>query len=107
MPIIVKDLKSEFFNKYGIIPMIKKTNGSTAHVYPEITAEKLVQLIAIASGAFRVSFAFERGYEDVEENSCHTDFCTHTLFMCIYVLYGLQTRQRLQSSNGIASRKFS
>ena len=48
--------------------MIKKTNGSTTHVYPEITAEKLVQLIAIASGAFRVSFAFERGYEDVEEN---------------------------------------
>ena len=68
MPITVKDLKSEFFNKYGIIPMIKKTNGSTTHVYPEITAEKLVQLIAIASGAFRVSFAFERGYEDVEEN---------------------------------------
>lgn len=68
MPIIVKDLKSEFFNKYGITPMIKKTNGSTIHVYPEITAEKLVQLIAIASGAFRVSFAFERDYEDVEEN---------------------------------------
>ena len=68
MPITVKDLKSEFFNKYGIIPMIKKTNGNITHVYPEITAEKLVQLIAIASGVFRVSFAFERGYEDVEEN---------------------------------------
>ena len=68
MPITVKDLKSEFFNKYGITPVIKKINGNTTYVYPEITAEKLVQLIAIASGAFRVSFAFERGYEDVEEN---------------------------------------
>ena len=68
MLVITKDLKSEFFNKYGITPMIKKTNGNTTHVYPEITAEKLVQLIAIASGAFRISFAFERGYEDVEEN---------------------------------------
>ena len=68
MLVITKDLKSEFFNKYGITPMIKKTNGNTTHVYPEITAEKLVQLIAIASSAFRISFAFERGYEDVEEN---------------------------------------
>lgn len=68
MLVITKDLKAEFFNKYGITPMIKKTNENTTHVYPEITAEKLVQLIAIASGAFRISFAFERGYEDVEEN---------------------------------------
>ena len=36
--------------------------------YPEITDRILLELIAILSQRFKMSFAFERGYEDVKEN---------------------------------------
>lgn len=68
MSVVVNDLKVTFFKKYGITPTVKTVKGGTVEIYPDITAEKLVQLIAIASGVFRVVFAFERGYADVEQN---------------------------------------
>ena len=68
MSVVVNDLKVTFFKKYGITPTVKTVKGGTVEIYPDITAEKLIQLIAIASGVFRVVFAFERGYADVEQN---------------------------------------
>lgn len=88
----IKSLRERFFDKYGVKPI--KTHEDCPHyeyikgwdvcnkkednnspkctnckkVYPDITAEQLIELIAIASGYFKISFAFERGYDDVEEN---------------------------------------
>lgn len=46
-------------------------------VYPEITYKRLLELIALASGYFQITFSFERGIEDIETAIltmlCNTD----------------------------------
>jgi len=36
-------------------------------IYPQITFERILNLIALASGYFQVTFSFERGISDIQE----------------------------------------
>lgn len=87
----IKKARELFFDKYGIKPSylhfdcpeyveVKghrlcnkyetpyKACKDVAIVYPDISHEQLLKLIAAGSGLFQISFAFERDIEDIELN---------------------------------------
>lgn len=41
-------------------------------IYPNLTDRHIIELIALLSQRFSMSFAFERGYEDVVDNVLHS-----------------------------------
>jgi len=98
---ILEEKRKDFFDKYGIRPKkshehciryitckdwewCSKTQNGTfikkcaniKNIYPEITAEKLLELLALSSRLFPIQFAAERGKEDIEEKvlTCLTEY---------------------------------
>lgn len=92
----LKDLKEKFFNKFELFEYSHKNckyfeeikghelcimgdDGELnpmclylEKVYPVLSDKHIIELIALLSQNFSMSFAFERGYEDVIENVLQT-----------------------------------
>ena len=64
---MIIDLEHQLFKKYGVRsnPIEDEYGNITATYYPKISAEQYLELLRLISELYPITFAFERGVEEL------------------------------------------